>query len=587
MWDVLIIAADCKAVAADLRARAAAAWPSSTWHSVDDTTVLFTDGAWKPSRGGWGLLLSQGAHDVDGGRVTSDDVLRLATGDSCALQRVVPPAAFLWHTPGGGMVAATDYLGLRHVYVRETAPWCAVSTSSTLLSMLAPTSVDADAVSLLAMTGSLLGDRTPYRGVRKLRPGERMEVSRRESSSTTRPAWPTAPWVARGTPGASGAACVRVATGAAVSAFPDLELELSGGLDSRILLAAAGSAWRARKAVTVGAPEDPDVAVASHIAAQAGVEHRVVPPASPADADDGLLLAAVAGASRRQDHSGNPLARLVLDQGERAMGTPLDGRVSGQGGEYARGFYYAGQRAGASTRRHAAERLTRWRIIANDRTDASLLTPEFAAYAEDAAVRHIVDSLMSDSTVWLTATDEYYLRERMQRWVGLDYSVGITERIILAPFFHPAFLSWAASVAPAAKRGSKALAQTLMHLDRDLAGFPLAGGMAPETLCGAGLPARLLRARRDLYKVIAKARQRASRRTRPPISTSAFAERVVLAWRRDPDQISDLAAHPMVRTDALEQVLTGGRRLDATSVGMLITLRGLDQALKRQVPFER
>jgi asparagine synthase (glutamine-hydrolysing) len=585
VWDVLAVSATSNASAKALMSTAAAAWPAASRHGTGETSAVFTDSAWQPPDRHWGLLLAQGAYDVEGSRLTSEHVLGLV-GSDLRLDGVVPPAGFLWQTREDCLAASTDALGLRHVYLREATDWCAVATSSALLAMLEQTCLDQDSIALLAMTGSLLGESTPYQSVRKLRAGESVVLKRGRAHARRRPSARHEVSSAAEEVGASGAVALRTAVEAACRAWPQFELELSGGLDSRLLLAAAGSTWSARSAVTLGQPDDADVRIAQQIAQRAGLEHRIIPLTGTVRQEDPVIVEAVARASRRHDHSGNPLARLVLDVGEARMGPAADGRVSGQGGEYARGFYYAGQRDTA-TRPGAAERLARWRVLANDRVDPLLLAPDFAAHAKDVAVRRVVDSLLSRGTRWLQATDEYYLEERMHRWVGLDYSVGITERVILSPYFHPAFLRWAAAVSPAAKRGSRALYQTLYVLDPALADVPLAGSHSPATLSGRSFSSRMLRLRRNLHKTLLKAQQHVRRQTRPPAATSAVAAQLTNQWRQEPGQLPIVPSSPFLDGLALEQVLDGTRNLDAASAGLLVTLAGLEHSLHPEATFSR
>ena len=60
--------------------------------------------------------------------------------------------------------------------------------------------------------------------------------------------------------------------------FPRVSVALSGGLDSRHLLAASRTIWGDLDALTFGEPDSSDVTIARRVAAIAGVPHHHLAP---------------------------------------------------------------------------------------------------------------------------------------------------------------------------------------------------------------------------------------------------------------------------------------------------------------------
>ena len=168
-----------------------------------------------------------------------------------------------------------------------------------------------------------------------------------------------------------------------VADHPDATLQLTGGQDSRILLSAIPRELRPGiRAITLSVPGSPDVEIAADLARRSGMVHQVVALESLADLNPAEAHALAREASWRLEGMADPLALAALALVERSF--DQGHRISGLGGEVARGFYYVGNpRRTAVTRRRVA-RLAAWRMFANESVDPAALAPDLRERSRDA-----------------------------------------------------------------------------------------------------------------------------------------------------------------------------------------------------------
>lgn len=446
-----------------------------------------------------------------------DGVLPLTIGATTS--RRLPPWAQARIHPDG-MDVETDTIGLKHVYVVRGQHWAATATSALVLGALAGGDLDELAWAAMALTGYLVGERTIFRGVERL-PGNvrarlmagRLDVTRTATPDTAPPE--------------TGAEAVRIAADDCLEAAPAAGLELSGGLDSRVMLAAVSpDQRRGRHALTLGDDDAADVVIARSIARQARLDHHVI----AVDSDDTpqAWLPRVRAAALARDALANGPADAVLDYVEdRAAPGP---RFTGVNGEYGRGFYYPGVLPCALVSRSSVRRLARWRMFTNQRAGKGLFAPGWLSDVEDDVVASIIDSVRACGSSLRTASDEFYLHHRLPQWAGPGYSREAERRHVLAPFLHPAFLAWVKSLAASERAGSRALCRALVDLDPWLASLPLAGGLPPSDLAAQGVAARCRRGVLWTERVGAKIRQRAQRAGRPAIGARDVAAAVASEW---------------------------------------------------------
>ncbi|MDQ2878628.1 MAG: hypothetical protein M3R41_06095, partial [Pseudomonadota bacterium] len=168
---------------------------------------------------------------------------------------------------------------------------------------------------------------------------------------------------------------VAAATIRLLDAHADAEVELTGGWDSRMMLAAIPrERRRGRLGLTLGNGNAVDVILAARLAQDSGMKHEVIDPAAFVGGD-GAIESLIAVAAARDDYSSNPLDRALINSVNAAR--PPHPRFSGQNGETLRGFYYPGQPLSGSPSAKRARNIINWRIISNDRVPANLFRPDW------------------------------------------------------------------------------------------------------------------------------------------------------------------------------------------------------------------
>lgn len=505
--------------------------PGAVVHEDGPLAVVSWGGLGRTTADLW--LLSRGPrrHDRD---ITPGEISALLErGDAAALAQVLPAFAALRRTAPDEAVAVTDALGFRHLYHSQHPGWVALSTSARLLAVLGDHPVDREALSLQSLLGWQVGQSTLFEGVTKLAPGT---LARLRSGSITcedgRPGVPEALGLDEAVEQA--AAMLRGNLTAYVTDHPDATIQLTGGQDSRILISAVPPELRrGLEAVTLSVPGSEDVGIAAAICARTGTRHRVEPLVSLDALDPEAAYAECAAASLRLEGMADPLALAALTMAERRL--DQGHRISGLGGEVARGFYYLGRPRDPAVTRARVARLTTWRMFANEAIDPAALAPALREGAREGAVDRIHQLMVATGKDWLSATDDFYLDQRMQRWAGVTDTAVCLDRSVVNPMLDDRFIALAQGMAPASKRGSLFLARLQMALDPGLGRLPLDGRPPPEAFAQPGMANRARAARTLAGKAARKTRQRIARSTRPPAGGAVLADKVLDQWRRRPE----------------------------------------------------
>ncbi|MFC7621376.1 hypothetical protein [Microlunatus sp. GCM10028923] len=498
--------------------------------------------------------------------------------NGAALTALLPPfAAAHRSAPGAPIMIACDWLGFHQLYWWRRSGVAAVSTSARALSILAGGEFDPAGLGAQALIGWQVGDATIFAGVRTFAPATIATLHRgrldlhRYAEPPARPS--TTPTLDEAVEELAAILC-QWQTGY-LEDHPDAMLQLTGGHDSRILLAAIPERLRpGLRALTLGPPDSPDVVIAARLAERFGLVHQVYDPneqqpPTPAEAHALALTAA-----RDLECAASPLALAPLLLAEARM--EQGHRLAGLGGEVARGFYYAGQPAHATTSPHLVDRLARWRLFSNESVEADALEPAFLDQARESTLATLHGLFGSGD--WLPATDDFYLMQRMHRWAGVHGTVAAVRRLYINPMFDRRFIELALAVAPTDKRDSMLLGRLTRRLDPELAGVALDSGLVPARLATRSVLTRLSTGTLTARKLVRKVHQRATRARRAQFGAAELAALVLAHWRAEPESCASLYKAPMLRTEWLDGVLEGSTPAQPTTVAFLINVLAAAEA---------
>lgn len=516
--------------------------------------------------------------------VEPEDVARmLAIGDRKALAEMLPTFGAAQHA-GNAVTACTDALGFRHLYYRVGDGWAAVSTSARVLAGLVPTSLDRDGLSVQSLLGWQLRGHSLFESVTKVPAGRLVAI---RDGRLRMDAFADEPGGELGGERigltdavASMSSMLRGYLGAYLDDHPDAILQLTGGQDSRLLLSAIEPRRRrGLRVVTLGSSDSPDVRIAAALAYRYGMRHEILSVDGLDTLDPEEAYARCVTAAGAIELGADPLAWAALDFAEaRAMPGP---RISGLGGEVARGFYYLGRDGDGPVTESRARRLADWRMFVNEAVDSSALRPEFREHAREVAHSAVLAALAEGGRPWFQATDAFYLGQRMQHWAGATESPVSARRRIVNPMLDDRWIATVRALAPEDKAGSRFLARLQIELDADLARLPLEGRPSPATYVTPGLRSTWRRGTTTVAKAGRKLGQRARRRGRPPVGGAILADAVVRHWRAHPDAISGLAESEVVRPDWLEDVVAGRHEPEPSTVAFLLNLSLAADAVRR------
>jgi len=482
-----------------------------------------------------------------------------------ALDDLAPPYRLLIaNRTTNVLVACCDEFGLGHLFEAEQDGCRFYSSSASLVAKAIKAPPDRAALIGYAQLGVFAFAASPYQGVTKLLPPD--------------------PWATQFETAADSSAMLasdivdtfRNAVQAMLAAAPDAALELSGGLDSRLILAAMSPEQRrGRRALTLSSPGDDskDLIIASRIAAANGLEHVVKEGPIDQWGDPDTLFATLDLASAGYNCMGNPVDKASL----LANGEDGDGliRFSGQNGEILRGFYHPLQPLATQASDSLRKRLVNWRLIANDRVPDRLFSREIVEGLIPETRDRLVRQLAEFEGEWGQALDRIYLRLRMQGWVGNAASSSLVRRTTLMPFFDRDFIKAALALPASARSNSQAAYRLLAALDPVLAAIPLDNDVVPAAVLRPQLSNSISGAFTKLGKLSRKVWQRLNPHPKPVMGSAA----VTAAWYRHKGwqqlDFERLAALGLFDPSALELLQAGQLQPNRSELGFLLICNAL------------
>ncbi|GIH10159.1 hypothetical protein Rhe02_82260 [Rhizocola hellebori] len=492
--------------------------------------------------------------------------------DRIGLSGILPPFGAAHRAgPGLPIVVGVDWVGMRQLFWWQGAGVAAVSTSALALAALSGASLDSANVGMQSLLGHQVGTNTLFSGIHKLAEGS-IAVLHHGAVSVRRYVEPTMasePLPLSDVVGEM-AAILREIHAAYLADHPRTVLQLTGGQDSRVLLCAVPPGARSGlNAMTLGVQGAADVTIAARLSAMCGLDHHVhwldqQPAVQTATAYRMALDAAVA-----LDCMASPLALAPLVLAE--SGLDQGHRLSGAGGETARGFYYPGQPRQETTP-NLVSRLAEWRLFINEAVDSDALDPGFAQRAKVNAIDQLNEQFAGYSREWLRATDEFYLFNRVQRWAGAHGTPAAVRRFFINPMLDRRFIELALLTSPEEKRNAHLMGQLMNRLDPRLASVPLDSGLVPAKLGKPGLVTTMAVARVTARKAAGKIQQRLGRKSKAQLGAEDLANLVVAHWRAEPNQVDALRQNGFINTGWLDELLDGRRSARAATVAFLVNI---------------
>jgi asparagine synthase (glutamine-hydrolysing) len=528
---------------------------------LDGTRLDGVDGAvvWPLSRG-----IRSADHDL-----TITEVAARTRDGATSLADVMPPFAAVT-ADTRRLSGVVDAMGARHLYVTEGVGWAAVSTHPQALARARGGAVDREAIAVQMMLGWQVGTRTMFEDVRKVTAGcaAVLDDGKLVESSYLPPAPPAIDLDAAVDEAAQ---MLRSYLHAYLDDHPDATLQLTGGQDSRILLSAIPPERRRHvRAMTLSVPGSDDVRIAAAFARQFEMDHTVITLSgidewTPEDAHERVLAA-----GRQLGGMADPIALAALRFAESKI--EQGPRISGLGGEVARGFYYMLPAIGFPVSKRTVSLLADWRMFANESAAAAAFDPAFRRWAVDFAHDEILRLFVASGGDIRTASDAFYLEQRMQRWAGITDSAVCFDRDVVNPMLDRRFLDIARGLSVADKRNSRFLGRLQIALDEDLADVPLDGRPPPRAYAHRTFASTLEHGSSFGRRAVRKARQRAGARRKPPAGGTDIAPKVVAHWRAQPEILSVLHEGGVMDPDWVDRVAAGTIEPDSATVAFMVNL---------------
>jgi len=371
----------------------------------------------------------------------------------------------------------TDIVGSCHAYSRIEKGITAVAGSSLLLAALEESEIDPVGCQEFVQGGIIYEDRTLFREVRKLHPATQFSY---KSGRLVRQEcyWSTAdlnPGSLTGS-AATDALCDTIQTAARKigSLVPRLLCDLTGGYDSRTLVAGFLSARVSISTAVSGETESPDVRISSALARLAAIPHRQSDP-PPVHRYDQIHQALQLTDGEYDIVEYSPVSEI-----HREYAREFDLSVNGSFGEIARGYYWEilVPRTG-NIGAIDAEKVARLRYLPRG-FDSTI----FPADQRVDLVEHFTNIIRRnnaglENTPNTFQLDNTYLKLRMHRWQGRIASSTNQIWPCLSPFMFRSILEVMLQTDHHLRRRSLMIRELLPKLHREFSEYPLEHGYPP------------------------------------------------------------------------------------------------------------
>jgi asparagine synthase (glutamine-hydrolysing) len=524
-------------------------------------------------------LLCRGVVGPDGG-ATSVSELEQRLRSGVGLERLGAPFGAML-IEGEGATVAADHMGFRHVYGSQRDGRAMFGTSARDVAREAGAKLDIEALAVHRMVGFHLNEDTAFAGVTKLPPAHLWRLAGGRLQPV---AYPKLGEVDFRPPGATKllveehAARLRALICGFLDEHDGVVLELSGGMDSRMILAAVPPERRKEiTGFTIVQAGSNDGPVATELARRYGMQHVIADLGAVTGFDPATAYRMALEAAMQQDGLGAPLSAALYEWAERDVAEGP--RLSGHGGELARVGYYLLQPNRPKQTARLADRFFNLWFANNYGVPDAALAPEWAAQSREIGFRRVRETFATyDDVDWMTAMDKFFLGQRLHRWGGATITTGCQRRVTLNPFLDREVLTIMMSLPHRRRWSSQQAVEVLATLDPELASMPLGSGMRPTVLRRPPMVTRMI-GETPVRKFAARASRKIMRHRRGErryaVGAPALAALVVEHWRDNPRLLEPAAGTGLLNQDWLARVLAGTAEAEAASVDFILNLTAL------------
>ncbi len=523
------------------------------------------------SKGGW--LLSAGSwHHPDCGLDDNAALLRLIeTRGPEELDRLDGTYALVYaDTASGELIVAPDHFGRLHVYAAEAEDGLLLGTSPVALARARRAPPDPLSFWEFLGSGTLFGDRTPFVGVRRLGGARRYRFRGGRCVAIDEDAARLVPPSCAGERAASAeqlVSALRSCLDAFAPASARLLPDLTGGLDSRLVVGLLHGLGRSFDVTVTGDAGHADVRIAAELARRLGLKlvHEPRERGLEAQADFGRVLAAAA----RVDGEYDAIEYAAIAAIHEPHAAEYGMSVNGSGGEVFRNYWWTSQHLGKTGGDVAGALLRRF--------THALLVPPFLPAAPDPAAhyRAMLEAALAPrrGEPLPVLFDHAYLHLRMQCWQG---AIGSATNEIWgnsSPLLLRRPLEVLYRIPSAERLHGNLLRKILGGLAAPLRQVPLASGFPPLPLRARHLPRLLPGALRWPASVVRRAKAKWWRRERDPHEGALLAR-----WRAGgagdwlaPASMASLPLLDRARYEAFLDALRSGPGVPLPLLGRLIS----------------
>jgi hypothetical protein len=423
------------------------------------------------------------------------------------------------------LVVITDIVGSHHSFVRELRDGIVLSGSSLLLAAIDTYDLDPVGCQEFVNTGVIYEDRTLFRQVKKLRAATVLRFGSDRQRAESR-YWSFGELQTESLDGQTGPAELwERLVGAATTigrAFPKAVCDLTGGYDSRALVAGFLGARLGVSSVVSGPPDSADVRISRGLAEIVNLPHVHI------STPDRISFSEANAAIALTDGEYNLFDYAQILRVHRQLAAQFQISINGSFGEVARGYWWE-----LLFPRTGVCRPLDCKLLARKRLAAKLYDPNlFAPECTIDMVSHLAAAIERTNS-GLTSLpntlqmDHVYLMMRMQRWQGRIASSTNQLWPCLSPFMFRSVLESMLKTKSAVRQRSLLVRAMLVRFQPQWANYPLEHGYPAIPAHWSNLHRFLPLASFYAGRVAAKLRKGAKSAPQSELSTRAQ------AWKDD------------------------------------------------------